>query len=645
MNAVAARLGPSTSVEHRLMGMPVEPWTPLDTCLVGKGMALGLSFKWRAGVVFAAIADVLRDAPEHLRTILPRAPGAGDTTALRLAGPPARDPRALGQALAFLGWDAPVAGSNAWIVGGGRSASGAPILANDPHLALSLPSVWYLASVRGGAYAAVGATLPGAPAVVLGRTPTVAWGTTNAMLDDGDLWHEEVDGNGTRYKVDGAWRDLEVETQEIRRRGAAPVLFRLRRTHRGPLLSDALPGAQDRPLSLRLTLHETTHDLQPFLRMGRARTAADVEAAFDGYGAPAQNLVCATTEGVAAYRFLGRVPVRPPGEPALPRDGRTSASDWTGFVPPADLPAWTLPPGGQFVTANDGHLGPDYPHYLSNLYEPRWRADRIRALLGRRTGLTADDLAAMQLDTTSLAAEAFRRVVVLPCADAIRRTRPPAVPMLDRLLSVTGDESAGAVGPALLHLTYYHLARRVFGVRLGDDLTHRWMACINLMDEPLMAAFASPDSPWAKPAVRATLLGEAMEAAARDLAARGLGIDARWGDVHTLTLRHPLAAVPGLGAGFRQGPWPSGGGPYTVLSGQYLHDRPAEQVVGASFRQVVDLADPEGSARMITFGGQSGHAGSRHFADLSAVWRAGGFVPSRLESVPTRGRALHLRPG
>lgn len=644
VNAVTARLGPATSVEHRLLGLPVEPWTAFDTCLVGKGMGLGLSFKWRTGVVFAAVADALRDAPEHLRTILPRGPGVGDTTMLRLAAPSAGDPGALGRALTFLGWDAPVAGSNAWVVGAARSASGMPILASDPHLALSLPSVWYLASVRGGAYAAVGATLPGAPAVVLGRTPTVAWGTTNAMLDDGDLWAEEVDGNGTRYKVDGAWRDLEVETQEILRRGAAPVMFRLRRTHRGPLLSDALPGAQGRPLSLRLTLHETTHDLQPFLRMGRARTAADVEAAFEGYGSPAQNLVFATTEGVAAYRFIGRVPLRPPGEPALPRDGRTSASDWTGFVPEPALPSVRVPPDGHLVSANDRHLAGDAPWYLSNLYEPRWRADRIRAVLGRRTGLTSADMAALQLDTTSLAADAFRRTVVLPCADAIRATRPPAVPMLDRLLAVTGDESASAVGAALLHLTYYHLARRVFGVRLGDDLVHRWMACVNLMDEPLLAAFASPDGPWARPAVRATLLGEAMEAAAKDLAARGVGIDVRWGDVHTLTLRHPLAALPVLGAAFRQGPFPSSGGPYTVLSGQYLHDRPLEQVVGASFRQVVDLADPEGTARMVTFGGQSGNAGSPHFGDLTPRWRAGGFVPSRLETVPARGRTVTLVP-
>jgi len=128
----------------------------------------------------------------------------------------------LGFEMRALGWNAPAAGSNAYVVGGGLSASGKPLLANDPHLEMSLPPVWYLASVSGGRYAAVGATLPGTPGVAIGRTPTVAWGVTNAMLDDGDLWTEQVDGTGTRYRLDGAWRDLEVQTQEIRRRGGAP---------------------------------------------------------------------------------------------------------------------------------------------------------------------------------------------------------------------------------------------------------------------------------------------------------------------------------------------------------------------------------------------------------------------------------------
>ncbi len=640
-NAVVRRLSWATSLDHRLLRLPLTPWTAEDACLLAKGMALGLSFKWRSGPVFAAIADALRERTDALAAILPRSPGRRDPGIARYVA----ETRGLAGALSAVGWEAPLAGSNSFVVGAGRSASGAPILANDPHLALSLPSVWYLASVSGGPYAAVGATMAGVPGVVIGRTPTVAWGLTNVQLDDADLFREEVDGTGTRYRVDGVWRDLRVETQELRRRGRGPVMFRLRRTHRGPLLSDAFAGAEGRPLSLRLMLHETLRDMPTFLRLGRARTAEDVERAAEGYGSPAQNLVFATTEGEAGYRFLGRVPLRPPGpHPALPRDGTVSSSDWVGEVPVDELPRFRIRRDGDVVTANQPTVGPEFPYYLSHLYEPGYRAARIRELLAGRTGLTPRDLAAIQLDAKSLAAEAFRQAVLLPCADAIRASRPPAVPLLDRLLAASGEEGVDTVGPALLHLTYFRLAEKVFAPALGEDLVHRWMACVNLMDAPLLEAFTDPAGVWVKPAVRATKLGEALEEAARDLAALGLPTDARWGDVHTLTIRHALSAAPLVGPAYTLGPFRVPGGPYTVSAGQYLHDRPCAMAVGASYRQVVDLADPEGSGRMITFAGQSGHVGSKHYADLQALWLRGETLPMRLSTWPERGRDLRLEP-
>ncbi len=641
VNAVVARSGWRTSLDHRLLRLHLTPWTNEDSCLLAKGMALGLSFKWRSGPTFAAIADALRERTDALAAILPRSPGRRDQTIARYVA----EARGLAGALSAVGWEAPLAGSNSFVVGGGRSASGAPILANDPHLALSLPSVWYLASVSGGPYAAVGATMAGIPGVIIGRTPTVAWGLTNVQLDDADLFHEDVDGTGTRHRVDGAWRDMQIETQEIKRRGRGPVVFRLRRTHRGPLLSDALPGAAGQALSLRLMLHGTTRDMQAFLRLGHARTAEDVERVAEGYGSPAQNLIWATTAGEAGYLFLGRVPVRGPGpHPALPRDGTVSASDWIGEVPPAQLPRYRIGRNGVVVTANQPTVGPAFPHYLSHLYEPGYRAARIHELLAGRSGLRAEDLAAIQLDAKSLGAEAFRQAVLLPCADAIRISRPPAVPLLDRLLASSGEEGVDAVGPALLHFTYFRLAEKVFAPALGEDLTHRWMACINLLDAPLLEAFTDPAGAWVKPAVRATKLGEALEEAARDLAALGLTIDARWGDVHTLTLRHLLSSVPGLGGAYTLGPHRMPGGPYTVSAGQYLHDRPCAMAVGASYRQVVDLADPEGTGRMITFAGQSGHVGSRHYADLTDLWLRGESVPMRLSTWPERGRDLRLEP-
>jgi penicillin amidase len=628
-------------LEHRLLRLPLKPWTVIDSVLIAKGMALGLSFKWRTAPVFASLAAHLADRPELFTDILPNVPGAGDIAVSRLVE------HGVERAFSFLPFASVATGSNAWLVGGGRSRSGAPLLANDPHLDLSLPPVWYLVSIRGGAYGAVGCSVPGLPGVVLGRTPHLAWGTTNGMIDDADLWAEDVDGPGKRYRVDGAWRRIEVETHEILRRGKAPLLMRLRRTHRGPIVSDAFPGYEGPPLSLRMTLQAPARDMETFLALARGRRAADVLPAVLQYGAPVQNLLYADTEGTAGYRLMGKVPLRDDHDqhPCLPRDGATSATDWHGFIDPVEMPAFEVGRDGEVVSANHPQADGAYPHYLSHLYEPQYRAERLHELLDGRRDLTIDDFSGMQMDAHNRAAAWFRELVLTPHAEEVRRTRPSLGTLLDRLLSWDGSEEPDAVGPPLWHLTYHYLVRRTFGTALGEDRLRQWMGLVNLVDTPLRRAFEDPESPWAPPRVRATLLLEALEDARKDLGRRGLGAESPWGAMHQLTLRHPVSVAPLFGAAFTRGPYPLRGGPFSVVSGQYLHPRPGPALVAASFRLVVDLADPERSSGMMMFGGQSGHVGSRHYDDLTPLWLEGKTLPMRLERDPERAVVLRLEPG
>jgi penicillin amidase len=637
VNAAVAQQRRRRPLEYRLLRLPLEPWRPLDSILVAKGLALGLSFKWRSSPVFAAVAERLRDDPRALAAVLPPVPGAGALAITRCVA------EGLGRALRFVP-AAPPTGSNAWLVGGGRTRGGRPIVASDPHLELSLPGIWYLASLRGSRYRAVGCSLPGLPGVVVGRTPSVAWALTNAMLDDCDLWLEELDATGTRYRVDGRWRSLGRRVHEIRRRGAAPVYATVRRTHRGPLLGDAFPDEATPPLSLRLALHEATPDMEAFLGLGRARDVGEALSALEGYGAPAQNLLVADTAGRAHYRLVGQVPRRAlDAHPALPRDGTTSASDWQGFAAGAELPHLEVEPRGQVVSANHPPVQGDYPLYLSHLYEPDYRAERIAALLDGRDDLDAEAMRRVQADARSVAATRFRAGVLAPHADAVRRLRPTLGPLLDVMLGWEGDERAGARGPVAWHLAYHHLALRVFAPRLGAELVRHWMGVINLVDEALQRAFEDEASPWAPPAERAALLCAALEDTARDLQARGLQPDAPWGSLHVLALRHPLGRAAVLAPAFDRGPWPLDGGPYSVVSGQYVHVRPGPVVTGPSYRHVVDLAEPE-AARMVTFGGQSGHVGSPHYDDLTPLWLAQETVPMRLEEPPAGGSRLAVLP-
>ncbi len=642
VNAGVRMLRRKKPLEHRLLRLPLRPWGPVDSILIAKGMALGLSFKWRAAPVFTALADALQDKPEHLRAILPKTPGDGALAIARCIRESLNE--GMSDALRFLPLDAPTVGSNAWLVGRDRTRSGKPIVASDPHLELSLPGIWYLASLRGGSYQAVGASLPGLPGIVIGRTPTVAWGLTNAMLDDCDLWLEELDESGTRYRLDGAWHDLEIDAQRVPRRGKPDATFTVRRTHRGALISDAFPGYEGPALSMRMTLHEPTRDLETFLGLGRARNVGEALEAARSFGSPAQNLLVADASGRAAYRMLGHVPMRAEmGHPAFPRDGTTRASDWTGFVPDDEVPQFDLGPEDQVVSSNHPQVDASYPHYLSHLYEPDYRAARIGACLAGAQDLTADDMRELQADALNLVAARFRRAVIEPVEAEVRALRPTLGPMLDRLLRWDGVETKEARGAVLWHLAYHHLARRVFTPVLGTQLAGHWMGLMNLVDEALLEAFESADSPWVPAGERTTIVLEALETTARDLQARKLDLDAAWGQLHTLLLKHPAGSSPALAATFNRGPIPMDGGPYSVVSGQYFHSKPGPMVVGQSYRQVVDLGDPE-AGRMITFGGQSGHVGSPHYDDLTPLWARGDTVPMRLETLPEKATVTRFDP-
>lgn len=479
---------------------------------------------------------------------------------------------------------------------------------------------------------------------MIGRTPGVAWGLTNVMLDDADLWVETLNAEGTHYRVDGAWRELDIEQQSIGRKRGEPHPVRIRRTHRGPLLSDAFPDYDGPAISLGLTLHEPTPDMDAFLGLGRARSVSEAFDAARGYGAPAQNLLAADTDGNVGYRMIGRVPVRSHDDhPALPRDGTKSETDWKGYVDQDDLPLVLLGPDDQLVSANQAPVGPSYPHYLSHLFEPEYRTLRIAVQLAGRDGLRAADMRALQMDAVDIVWRRFRDAVLDPHGEAVRSARPDLGYLLDAICAWEGDESTDARGAVPWHLAYHHLVRRIFEPKLGADLVRYWSGILNFVDAALFDAFEEDDSPWAPPSQRVGLLTHALEDTQRALAARGLDLDSPWGAFHTLELRHPAGSAAPLARTFNRGPFPIAGGPYTVSSGQYLHSKPGPMLAGASYRQVVDLGDAE-PGRMITFGGQSGHVGSPHYDDLSPLWLRGETVPMRLETLPENATVLRLLP-
>ena len=299
------------------------------------------------------------------------------------------------------------------------TASGKPLLANDPHLGAQIPSLWYLAHLSAGDFDVIGATLPGAPAVAIGRNRFIAWGETNVMADVQDLFRERLDPTGTRAEFRGAQEPLEIVRETIVVKGAAPVALDVRISRHGPLISDAINAnnaestriprpAPLEPLAFRWTaLDREDTTIVSFLRLNEARNWTEFTAALRDFVVPSQNFVYADVDGHIGYYAPGHFPVRAGGDGSIAAEGWTGLAEWTGWVPFDELPHAFDPPEHFIVSANNRPVPPGYPHRSPLEWPEPYRAQRIVDLLTQKTKLTPDDFAAIQADTFSLHAQAL----------------------------------------------------------------------------------------------------------------------------------------------------------------------------------------------------------------------------------------------
>ena len=316
-------------------------------------------------------------------------------------------------------------GSNNWVVDGTLTASGKPLLANDPHLSTRLPSIWYLVHISAGDYEASGASIPGTPAIVLGRNRFIAWGATNVAADVEDLYREKLDPTGRFAEFRGRQEPLQIIPETILVKGRAPVSFDVRVSRHGPLVSDAinannaatavgraLPALE--PLAFRWTaLDPDDTTTAATMRLSEARNWEEFTAALRDFVVPAQNFVYADAAGHIGYYAPGRIPIRARGDGAMPSAGWTGDSEWTGWVPFDDLPHAFDPPEHAIVTANQRPMPAGYPYLLGVDWPEPYRAQRITDLL-RANGqhLTPDSFSAMQADRLSLHAQTVLPVLL-----------------------------------------------------------------------------------------------------------------------------------------------------------------------------------------------------------------------------------------
>jgi len=636
---LATRSGP-LPLEFLILRYEPEPWTPVDSLVWMRVLALDLSRNWRDELLRARLAKRLSD--QQIADLWPESPLTPISLIDLARTLPAEE------LAEFLPPEPPPGmGSNAWVLGGTRTKTGAPLLANDPHLRLSAPGPWYLAHIETPERSLIGATMPGLPGVTLGHNGRIAWGFTNTGPDTQDLFVERVDpGDPTRYLTPDGSAPFTIREEVIAVSGGEPVTLEVRATRHGPVLSDLLPAAgavleRDQVLALSWTaLAEDDTSIQALLDLSAAPDWPAFVAAARSHGSPQQNVMYADVEGHIGFIAPGRVPIRAKGDGRWPVPGWTGAYDWQGMIPFEQLPRVLDPPEGALVNANNRIVTDAYPYLLSADWEAPHRARRIDQLLAG-DGHDLEGFARLQDDQLSLLASDL-----LPVMLEAEPQSEAAAAAADQLRTWDHVMRADAAEPLVFAAWYRELSRLLLADELGDLFYAYWGVRPQLMESVL----AGDRGIWCDDAATTTIESCAQQAAiALDLALADLrrryGDDPqawRWGQAHPARMLHPIFKDQPILADLFAITHPSGGDNVTVNVGHYApanEAHPFVSVHAASYRGLFDLEALERS-RFVASTGQSGNPLSPHYRDLAALWARGETLPMTTQPSLYRRGAL-----
>ena len=627
-----------TPVEFTLLRRSPEPWCPVDSLSSARLTTWALSFGWYSELVRAQVAERVGGArAADLEIEYP--PGNSITlphgVEFNLLSHGGLLEAAKGPFLHGAG------GSNAWVVSAARSETGSAILANDPHLPLRIPAIWYENHLAGGEVHVTGASLPGLPGVVIGHNENIAWGVTVAFTDCQDLFIERFDhARPERYLAGDEWVEADVVEEEILVRGrSVPHVERVLSTRHGPVLPQAGGSDQER-LALSASSLRPSPDFGGWLGLNKARNWNDFVIATREIRGAQLNIVYADVEGNIGYRVTGTVPVRAKGLGLVPSPGWTGEYEWVGEIPFEEMPHALNPQRGYLVTANNRVAGEEYPHYLGSIWTNGYRATHIEAELERLTTIGIGDCRQLQMDFSSLPGRLFVQLL-----EGFETDDADARLALTLLRSWDGQLGPDSAGGAVYEVARYTTLRNLLEPVLGPGLATKIMGGgLEPLISPeseyvgndtiilfrLIGEASSKPSWWVERAGgRDALLARSLAESARWLRGR-LGDDParwRWGNLHAARFGHALGMRKPLDRVFDRGPFPVGGDADTLCQFAFSPGDPYGANSNApSYRQIIDLGDLSRSVAVLA-PGQSGQIGSRHYDDMIAPWLAGEYHP------------------
>lgn len=634
-------------LEFALLDYRPEPWRPADSFAVGLYMYKLLYTAWPAELARAQVTE--RVGPELAADLFVGRSGQDHPIAEPVAGP--RRPR---RERVFVAWHcrhpleealagtAPtnlqsVSGSNNWVVAGRRTASGAPLVADDMHLPHTVPSIWFLNHLKSPELDVIGYSLPGVPFVVVGHNQRLAWGFTNLMADTQDLFIEQFDPDDpTYYMTPTGWQKVGRRVEHIGVRGGPTVDFPVLETRHGPIVHE--DGAQK--LALQWTARDPSLLAFGLLELNQAQNWDEFTRALRRWGWAPQNFVYADAEGNIGYYGAGRLPRRRTGRGEVPVPGETARYDWVDYIPFEDLPHAFNPPAGILATANNRVVPDDYPYYLTDRWISPSRIARIFALLEEDRKFTPEDFLRIQGDILSLPSRFLAEQLVAAAAAA--PAPPPArAEALELLRGWDGEMRAEQAAPWIADLARLHVTEALLRPHLGDDWqSYNWfMAPVfleNVLRERpprwLPAQYKNYDELLVA-ALDATVAELQRETRAPVLARL------RWGDQQRVHFIHPFGErLPLLRRWLSVDGPAQAGGRYTV--------KQTYRSSGVSQRMVVDFADLDRSLMNLTLG-ESGHVTSPHYKDQLQAWLAVRSFPAPFSDPAVRDAARytqHLLP-
>jgi penicillin G amidase len=651
VNACIAENARALPVEFDLLQYVPEPWTARDCLIVTRLMGWELALSWWVDLTLGDLIQTLGE--EKARQVFPWYPDDAPVILSAENRYGTEGTRGFQQAFlaarALLRQNGSAIGSNCWAVTRSRSATGLPVLANDPHLLFMQPARWYAMHLSCPTMNVAGFSLPGTPGIVIGHNDHIAWGMTAIMADDVDFSIERINLADSLYEYKGAMRRLSVEIDSIFVKDSSVVTMTRYSTHHGPLIDRVHPATLRQQtrwpstgVAMRWTGADPSDEGLAIYRLNHARSWADFTQALEPFGLPGQNVTYADREGNIGYQAAARIPIRTEQRATLPVNGWDGEAEWRGYVPYAEMPRMYNPTGDLVATANN-KLSRSYPYHISNLWESDSRITRILDMLAEQPTHRAEDFRYMQMDVHSNYAGPIRDAIV----SALLRMPERSVE-LTRVMNLLSQWNlrmpASSVPAAIFNATFVRLLRETFADEMGSDLYARYVTLSNIPIRVLPRLLSDTATTWFDDVRTPTIetkddiLRKSVMLALLDLSRRcGPDMDSwEWGTVHTLTFRHPLGEVKPFDRLFNVGPLKLGGNVTTVNNGEYSLTRPFDANVGASMRMIVDLASPD-TCRIVLPTGQSGQPLSPHYADQCVLWQTGGYV--QLVSSPSSIRA------